>query len=123
MDAFVLMLAILGAPPEPPDLQDLDRFPCKWVAKRNLDFAWKVLENLKEKRVGDSANEMYWQEAIFETQETWAMWDLLVDAHHKDYSEEFRRHRLGLLRDRLGPLYYGGRMPIPAPVWFFTRLD
>ncbi len=125
--AFATLALLLAAPP-PPEVRrsDLDRFPSRAEAVRQLDFAEAHVAFLADRVAthGDGWGLRGWLEEARLCRDCWGA---LLAAQDEDFSPIFfwvSGDQLRYLRSRLGsPAYYRGAMPPPAPFWRFSRAD
>jgi len=107
-------LSLRDAPP----LHDCRRLPTEDMIQQMIDFnrahlAWlRAQQELQPRR--------YWeiQDAVVETEQAYAVWDLMRDARRECYYLTVRRRTLQTLREQLGyEAYYSGQYPPPVPLW------
>lgn len=104
-------------------LGDLNAFPpyqvCVEMQKAN-GHARKIL--LSRSNMEPRHGALLW-EARCQTGRAGSLWELLAQAHDKDWSIEARLAWLRYLRRDLGAKdYYGGIMPPPYPYWAFPEV-
>ncbi len=131
MVGICLALAFLTAPepvPPPlpePDVEDLMRFPCQWVAEASRDAARQHVAWLKA-QVGAYRlqRDPDWIDWLAEARDCHDAWQELHQAHcwaGCPDCESCCRDSLRELRQRLGADYDRGIMPPPTPYWRFRR--
>lgn len=107
-----------------PPLSDYGGFPPREFISEALTFNRHYREYLSARREVDLLHAESLTEAIQETDQLYAVWDMLRDAHCDYYYCTVRRQALRRLRETLGPEAYGQKnMPSAVPLWRFTRLD
>ncbi len=122
--ATLLALALNACPIPPPDYvydsveveHDVKRFPCKQVARANMDFANRHIEWLKAwQTIDDSPEVQEWLIEACELQDCW--WAL-----HFAWVRPTRACDMDNLRKRIGEENYRlGRMPAPVPMVRFAH--
>lgn len=111
------------------DLSSLQRFPSFANATANRNFAWAHLEWATEERDHNSLDPFHprclgLNAHVVEAQCCYDAWsDLAVVLDH-EYPFDSRVAYLEKVQLRLGAANFrAGRMPPPAPVWRFQRID
>ena len=124
MHGLIFLFVCLSDLSLDPPIEDLDRFPCWWVAQANLDFADTFIDRCKLQASIDLARADLFSCAQHETTRLRLPWMWLVQAHEKGLRfEKERRAALGKIRWAVGDeAYRTGCLPPPVPLWRFGRL-
>lgn len=117
-------LSLQVPPPEFPPLTDLDRFPPPAVTEAGWRFACAYREHLRGQCVLHVSWQADYDRLLQRSLWHYQVWDWIDDAVRLNWMEpEWRRERLGRVRDLLGAEAYGaGRLPPPVPLECLRRL-
>ena len=138
MNALVAALMLAAPPavvipplpstPEEVSLEDLKRFPPRFVASANSGFSWRHKQwlNARSESWLTIEERDYWQMRRQDQHWRWDVWSDLA-AIHSDVSIGDTAAALGTLtrlRKKLGDdAYWRGDMPPCCAVWLFQRSD
>ena len=112
MNALALAFALCLEPePDLPSLDDLLRFPPQTVTREMLRFyagrrEWLQAE-ITWQQMFRPWDDTPWGEELAAANWCYRVWDLLDDATIEGNSAHWRRERLALFRELLGPAAYG----------------
>lgn len=107
-----------------PPLYDCMRFPDRSLVNDLLKFNRAYKTHLEARQSLELPNAWALHRAILETDELFAVWDLVRDTRCDYYFVTVRRAALKKLKAAIGDQnFYSGILPPHVPVWRFSRLD
>ena len=125
MDPWAHIAWCLILLPADSSLADCHRFPPREYARQCMVFNRSYRCHVELQLIwyaGDTRRWWYWQEALWETDRLYHVWDALHAAQGGEWPDEiFRLKWLRNMREMIGEeAYAAGRMPPPVPIWRFS---